>query len=1052
MTAQITENDIETLAIKYLEQQGFRSFFGPDITPDGTTPLRSSYESPLLISEFKSALERLNPHIPAEIQKEVFNQITRLSSTESLIDQNKNFHKNLTTGWTVHIRKDKEDLGNKVYLIDFQNPENNTFHVVNQFTVQENQHNHRVDIVLFVNGLPLVVMELKNPTKEKATLLSAYRQLQTYKQNISSLFVYNSILVLSDGLTAQAGSLSANKDRFMPWKAIDGRKEESSKVHQMETLIKGMLNKKTLLDIIQNFITFEKTKTLHKGITRIKPIKKLAGYHQYFASNKAVESIIQASSEDGHRKGGVIWHTQGSGKSLTMVFTTGKVVRKLNNPTIVVITDRNDLDNQLFDTFSKSQFLLRQAPKQANNREHLKQLLKVQSGGIVFTTIHKFYPEEGNVYETLSDRKNIVVMADEAHRTQYGFKAKIIDNINKQGKTTGQKTLYGFAKYMRDALPHATFMGWTGTPVEGIDKNTPAVFGNYIDIYDIAQAVEDKATAPIYYESRLAKVELSPKGQQLIAELDKELNINELSETQKTKAKLTQMESIVGSENRIKRVAKDIISHFEQRQAVFKGKGMILVMSRKIAVNLYEEITALKPDWHNEDLNKGHIKVVMTAGPTDGPKFSKHKTNKQERQELARRMKTPHDDLTLVIVVDMWLTGFDVPCLHTLYMDKPMRGHNLMQAIARVNRVYKDKPGGLVVDYLGIAHDLKKALSFYSKSGGKGDPAVPQEKAISLFLEKIEIISQMFYGFDYKKYFKLNTSKKLSFILSAEEHILSQQNGKNRFIKEVTALSKAFALSVPAKTVLDKKEEVAFFQAIQVRLIKFTHEEEVTKTSTEIETLIRQVIDQALVSHKVIDIFSSAGIKKPDISILSDEFLMEMKNYKHKNIAIETLKKLLNDEIKNRINKNLIQGKTLMEMLKKAINRYHNKIITTKEVMEELIHIAKEIRVKDSAVKKMGLTEEEYAFYTAVANNKSAKELMGQQQLKALSIALTEKVRKNATIDWQIKESVRAKIRVMVKHTLKEYGYPPDMEKLAVDNVLKQAEALTHTITSLDRS
>ena len=1048
MKAQITENDIEALAIKYLEQQGFQAFFGPDIAPDGKMPLRSSYESPLLTQELQSALNRLNPNIPPETQQEVFNQIKNPSSTESLIDQNKNFHKNLTTGWTVHVQKNNEILGNKVYLMDFQVPENNIFHVVNQFTVQENQHNHRPDIVLFVNGLPLVVMELKNPTKEKATMLSAYRQLQTYKQNIPSLFVYNSVLITSDGLTAKAGTLSSETDRFMPWKAIDGHKQESHKIHQMETLIKGMLNKKTLLDLIQNFITFEKTKILEKGITKILPIKKLASYHQYFAGNKAVESIAKASSENGHRKGGVIWHTQGSGKSLTMVFATGKVVRKLSNPTIVVITDRNDLDNQLFDTFSKSQFLLRQTPKQARDKKHLKQLLKVQSGGIVFTTINKFHPEEGNVYETLSDRKNIIVMADEAHRTQYGFKAKIVDNINKQGKTTGQKISYGFAKYMRDALPNATFMGWTGTPVEGTDKNTPAVFGSYIDIYDIAQAVEDKATAPIYYESRLAKVELSQKGQQLIAELDKELSMDEFSETQKTQAKLTQVEAIVGSENRIKKVAKDIINHFEQRQSVFKGKGMIVVMSRRIAINLYREITALKPDWHNEDLDKGHIKVVMTARPTDGPEFSKYKTNKEERQKLANRMKDPYDDLNLVIVVAMWLTGFDVPCLHTLYMDKPIRGHNLMQAIARVNRVYKDKPGGLVVDYLGIAHDLKKALSFYSKGGGKGDPAVPQAQAISLFLEKMEIVSQMFHGFDYKKYFKIGTSEKLSLILSAEEHILSQQDGKNRFIKEVSALSKAFALSVPAKTALDRKEEVAFFQAVQARLIKFMHEEGTKKTSAEVETLIRQVIDQALISHKVIDIFSSAGIKKPDISVLSDEFLMEMKNYKHKNIAIETLKKLLNDEIKGRIRKNLIQGQSLMEMLKKAINRYHNKIITTTEVMEELIHIAKEIRNKDLRPKEMNLTEEEYAFYTAVADNKSAKELMSQQKLRALSVALMEKVRQNATIDWQIKESVRARLRVLVKHTLKEYGYPPDMEKLAVDNVLKQAEALAHVINS----
>ena len=1042
MSHQITENDIEALAIKYLEKQGFHSFFGPDIAPDGKTPLRSNYESPLLIQHLQSAIDRLNPHIPIAIQQDTLNQIQQFSATP-LMNQNKAFHKNLTTGWTVHVRKDNETYGDKIYLIDFQNPENNTYHVVNQFTVQENQHKHRSDIVLFVNGLPLVVMELKNPVQEKSTLLSAYKQLKTYKQNIPSLFVYNSILVISDGLTAKAGALSSEIDRFMPWKSLDGRITAPTSIHQMETLIKGKLNKKTLLDLIQNFITFEQVKTQHKGITVLKSIKKLASYHQYFAANKAVESIIQASSENGHRKGGVIWHTQGSGKSLTMMFATGKIVQKLNNPTIVVITDRNDLDNQLFDTFSKAQFLLRQVPQQATSRKHLKQLLKVKSGGIVFTTIHKFYPEEGNVYESLSNRKNIVVMADEAHRTQYGFKAKIIDDINKQGQTIGQKTLYGFAKYMRSALPHATFMGWTGTPVENTDKNTPAVFGSYIDVYDIAQAVEDKATVPIYYESRLAKVELSQKGQQLIAELDQELNTKRLSETQKAKAKFTQVEAIVGSDNRIKRVAKDIITHFTERQKVCSGKGMIVVMSRRIAVKLYDEISKLKPKWHDDNLHKGSIKVVMTASATDGPDFFKHRTSKEDRRQLADRIKEPNDTLQLVIVVDMWLTGFDVPCLHTLYIDKPMQGHNLMQAIARVNRVYKDKPGGLVVDYLGIASDLKKALSFYSKSRGKGDPAILQEQAISLFLEKIEIISQMFHRFGYKKYFKLNTSEKLSFILSAQEHILNQQDGKSRFIKEVTALSKAFALSMPSKTALDRKEEVAFFQAIKARLVKFTNAGE-SPTSVEVETLIRQVIDQALLSHQVIDVFSAAGIKKPDISILSDEFLMEMKNYKHKNIAIETLKKLLNDEIKGRINKNLIQGQTLMEMLKKALNRYHNKIITTTEVMEELIHIAKEIRAQDSVPKEMNLTEEEYAFYTAVADNSSAKELMSHEQLRALSLALMEKVRQNTSIDWQIKESARAKLRVMVKRTLKEYGYPPDRQKLAVDNVLKQAETLAN--------
>ena len=941
-------------------------------------------------------------------------------------------------------KKNSERRGEYVRLIDFQNPENNEYHVVNQFTVIENEHNHRPDIVIFVNGLPLVVIELKNPRREKATIQSAYKQLQTYKEYIPSLFTYNSVLIVSDGLSAKAGSLSSGIDRFMAWKTIDGHTEARKTINQLETLVKGMLNKKTLLDLIQHFIFFEKTIKENQGIAII---KKLSAYHQYYAANKALQSVIQASSESGSRKGGVIWHTQGSGKSLTMVFSAGKIIRELNNPTIVVITDRNDLDNQLFDTFAASKNLLRQEPVQAKNREHLKELLKRVSGGIIFTTIQKFHPENGNVYEELSDRKNIIVIADEAHRSQYGFKAKTIEGKDSKGKTIGQKTVYGFAKYMRDALPYATYLGFTGTPIEGTDKNTRAVFGSYVDVYDIAQAVEDKATVLISYESRLAKVELSSEGKKLIKDLDKELKKEELSETQKSKAKMTQLESIVGSEDRTKHIAKDIVDHFEKRQDVFHGKGIIVCISRRIAVNLYQEITKLRPQWHEDNLNKGRIKVVMTGSASDGPELFKHHTNKEQRRLLSDRMKDPKNDLQLVIVVDMWLTGFDVPCLHTLYIDKPMQGHNLMQAIARVNRVYKDKPGGLVVDYLGIYSDLQKAMSFYSAGGGKGAPALPQEKAVSLMLEKLEIVSQMFHGFDYKKYFTADTAKKLSLILSAEEHILNLEKGKKRFIDEVTALSKAFALSIPHEKALNIKDEVAFFQAIKARIVKFTGAGE-GRTDVEIETVIRQVIDEALVSHKVIDIFSAAGIKKPDISILSNEFLLEVKNMKHKNIAVETLKKLLNDEIKGREKRNIVQGKTLMEMLKKSIKKYHNRVITTVEVIEELIDIAKHIRASDKENEAMKLSGEEYSFYTAVADNNSARELMGKEKLRELAMVLTKKVKENASIDWQIKENVRAKMRVLVKRTLREYGYPPDMQKLAVDNVIKQAEAIADKIAA----
>jgi len=807
-------------------------------------------------------------------------------------------------------------------------------------------------------------------------------------------------------------------------------------------------------------------------------VKKLAAYHQYYAVNRAVESTLRASGfhstpqegvvEEspesyglpgvkqqpvGDRKGGVVWHTQGSGKSLSMVFYTGKIVLAMNNPTVVVITDRNDLDDQLFDTFAASKQLLRQDPVQAENRNHLKELLKVGSGGVVFTTIQKFQPEEGNVYELLSDRENIVVIADEAHRTQYGFKAKTIDDKDEQGDVIGKKIVYGFAKYMRDALPNATYLGFTGTPIESTDVNTPAVFGNYVDIYDIAQAVDDGATVPIYYESRLAKVNLSEEGRRLVEEFDDELDQEELTETQKAKAKWTQLEALVGSENRINQIANDIIMHFEERQKVMEGKAMIVAMSRRIAADLYDAIIKLRPEWHSDELTKGVIKVVMTSASSDGPKIAKHHTNKEERRKLAERMRDPNDELKLVIVRDMWLTGFDVPCLNTMYIDKPMKGHNLMQAIARVNRVYKDKKGGLIVDYLGIAADLKEALSFYSDAGGKGDPTILQEEAVQMMLEKLEVVSQMFRessgqgSFNYRDYFTADTSTKLSIILGAEEHILGLEDGKKRYINEVTALSKAFAIAVPHDKAMDVKDEISFFQAVKARLAKFDSISS-GKSDEELETTIRQVIDKALVTEKVIDVFDAAGLKKPDISILSEEFLMELKGMKHKNIALEVLKKLLNDEIKSRAKKNLVQSKTLKEMLENSIRKYHNKILTAAEVIEELINLSKGIVEMDKEPEKMGLTDFEYAFYTAVADNDSAKELMGKEKLRELAVVLTESIRKNATIDWTIKESVKAKLKVSVKRILRRYGYPPDMQKLATDTVLKQAESIAKELAS----
>ncbi|MDD4729324.1 MAG: type I restriction endonuclease subunit R, partial [Dysgonamonadaceae bacterium] len=764
---RITEHSIEAFAIELLDKLGYEYIYAPNIAPDGETPERESYEQVLLVERLQNAVKRINKSMPADAQAEAIKEIQRIASPE-LLANNEAFHRLLTEGIPVSKRVDGDDRGDRVWLIDFKNPYNNDFVVANQFTVVENNNNKRPDVILFVNGIPLVVIELKNAADENATINSAFKQIETYKSIIPTLFTYNSFVVISDGLEAKAGSISAGFSRFMAWKSADGKAEASHLVNQLETLILGMLNKETLIDLIRHFIVFEKSKRedTETGIITITTVKKLAAYHQYYAVNRAIESTLRASGFSieketplsmvmespesygvpgvkkqpiGDRKGGVVWHTQGSGKSLSMVFYTGKIVLAMDNPTIVVITDRNDLDDQLFDTFAASKQLLRQEPVQAEDRNQLKELLKVGSGGVVFTTIQKFQPDNGNVYELLSNRENIVVIADEAHRTQYGFKAKTIDDKNEKGDVIGKKIVYGFAKYMRDALPNATYLGFTGTPIENTDVNTPAVFGNYVDIYDIAQAVEDGATVRIYYESRLAKVNLSEEGKKLVDDLDDELDQEDLTDTQKAKAKWTQLEALVGSENRINQIAKDIIEHFGQRQAVFEGKGMIVTMSRRIAADLYEAIIKLKPEWHSDELNKGIIKVVMTSSSSDGPKISKHHTTKEQRRTLAERMKNPDDELKLVIVRDMWLTGFDAPSMHTLYIDKPMKGHNLMQAIARVNRVYKDKPGGLIVDYLGIASDLKKALSFYSDAGGKGDPTILQEQAVQLMLEKLEV-------------------------------------------------------------------------------------------------------------------------------------------------------------------------------------------------------------------------------------------------------------------------------------------------------------------------
>ncbi len=1057
----LNEFSIEEYAINLLKQQGYDYLFGPDIAPDGQNPLRKSFEDVILIDRLKDAITRLNPNIDKNTLEDAIKQIKNIHTTD-LIANNEIFHRMLTEGVRISHYKEGEERGEIVWLIDFKNPENNDFLVVNQFTVVENHKNKRPDIVIFINGLPIVVMELKNPSDEEATLKAAYNQLQTYKQTIPSLFTYNEILIISDGLEAKIGSLSSGYDRFMAWKSIDGKKEASNLVNQLEVLIKGLLNKKTLIDYIRFFINFEKTKKEDKkGQTIVQLTKKIAAYHQYYAVNKAIESTIRAvgknketfilrqspvsyglpdvkTQPEGDKKAGVVWHTQGSGKSLSMLFYAGKIIQSLNNPTIVVITDRNDLDDQLFETFNAGKQLLRQKPVQAQSRQHLKELLKVNAGGVVFTTIQKFWPENSDTFEMLSDRENIIVIVDEAHRTQYGFKAKV-------DKEDG-KIRYGFAKYLRDALPNATYIAFTGTPIEKTDRNTPAVFGNYIDIYDIADAVEDGATVPIYYESRLVKIDLTEEGKRLIKEYEEELDEKGLSEVEKSKVKWAKLEALIGSKSRIKEIAKDIVNHFEKRLEVMDGKGMIIAMTRRIAVDLYYEIINLRPDWHSDDLRSGKIKVVMTVSSSDEPEIAKFYLTKDQRRVLADRFKDPEDELKLVIVVDMWLTGFDVPCLHTMYIDKPMKGHTLMQAIARVNRVYKDKTGGLIVDYIGIASDLKEALSFYAESGGRGEPAKLQEEAVKVMLEKLEVVRDMLFGFDYKKFFTADTSEKLNIILEAEDFILGLENGKKRFIDATTALSKAFAIAIPHPKAMEIKEEVAFFQAVKSRLIKFSRTDSVNGETPE--TAIKQLVDKAIASKGVIDIFDAAGLKKPDISILSDEFLEEIKGMKYKNLAIETLKKLLNDEIKGRLKVNLVKSKSLMKSLEELIRRYNNKLLTAVQVIDELIKLAKEIKESDKEPKEMGLTEYEYAFYCAVAQNESAKELMGKEKLRELATVLYQKVRENTTIDWTIRESARARLKVIVKRTLRQYGYPPDMQELATETVLKQAELIADIITS----
>lgn len=1009
MRHMITESEVEQVALDIFSDLGYKIIYGPDIAPDGSKPERESYSDVILVERLRKSIDKFNPHIPHGIKEEAIKKILR-NESPALAVNNQHFHRMLVNGMDIEYRQGERIIGDKIWLFDFKNPKNNEFLVANQFTVIENNNNRRPDIILFVNGLPLAVIELKNPADENATIRTAFNQFETYKTQIPSLFHYNEILVISDGIEAKSGTITSNWERFLPWKTIDGIEKAPKSMPQIEVLLRGMFDKRIFLDLTRHFIVFEKEQHAL--------LKKLAAYHQYHAVNKAIEATIKASKGD--RRCGVVWHTQGSGKSLIMAFYAGKLVLSMDNPTIVLLTDRNDLDDQLFGTFSRCQELLRQKPVQAGSRDKLKEYLKVASGGIVFTTIQKFLPEiKGDKYPILSDRKNVVVIADEAHRSQYDF----ID---------------GFARHMRDALPRASFIGFTGTPIEKTDRNTRAVFGNDIDVYDIEQAVNDGATVRIYYESRLAKLELKEDEKPKIDPKFEEVTEGEeVSKKEKLKSKWARLEAIVGSKKRIKQIAKDIVDHFEERLKILDGKAMVVCMSRRICIDLHNEIVKLWPQWYHKDDDKGFMKVIMTGSASDPVDWQEHIRSKSRRREIGDRMKDPKDSLKLAIVRDMWLTGFDVPSLHTMYIDKPMREHGLMQSIARVNRVFMDKPGGLIVDYLGIADELKKALSEYTKSGGKGKPTFDQREAIALMLEKYEVVTALFHKFDYKKFFKASPKDKMSIMVMAEEHILKQKDGRERCLRYVTQLSKAFALAVPHEEAIKIRDDVGFFQAVRARLAKF--ETTTGKTEEELDSAIKQIISKAIASEKVIDIFAAAGLKKPDISILSDEFLAEIKGMPHKNLALELLKKLLNDEIKVRSKKNLIQGRSFAEMLERTIKKYQNKTIEAAQVIEGLIELAKEMREASKRGERLNLTEDELAFYDALEVNDSAVKVLGDETLRTIARELVRTVRNNVTIDWTLKESVQAKLRVVVKRILRKYGYPPDKQKKATETVLEQA-------------
>ena len=1054
-----TEDLLEEAAIEILQSLGYDYVFGPDISLGGDYEERLDYREVVLSSRVKDALFRINKGIPAEALEEAYRRIITFNSP-MLEENNRSFHRLLTEGIDVSFAEDGNIRTKNVQIVDFSEEgiKNNEFLVVNQFTIIENEE-RRPDLLIFVNGIPLVIIELKSASDENVGIESAYNQIQTYKKDIPSLFNYNAFCILSDGINAKAGTITSNEERYMNWRSIDGKVVEPLSNPQYEVMFGGMLQKHRLLDIIKNFILFQESSVDEKDENGKKLgdkktiIKIMAAYHQYFAVKKAVEKTKEATKEDGDRKIGVIWHTQGSGKSFSMVFYTAGLVRELNNPTIVVITDRNDLDDQLFSTFSKSQDILRQTPKQANIRKltdsqkatmngnnsvevnGLFDLLNErESGGIIFTTIQKFKPEDGEM-QVLTNRKNVIIIADEAHRSQYGLEA--------QADTKTGEIKYGYAKYLRDALPNASFIGFTGTPIDLEDRSTTAVFGHTIDTYDMTRAVEDEATVKIYYENRIIKLEADEEELKAIdEEFDNLTEGQEDIEKEKNKGKWTRLEAIVGSPNRIKKLAEDIVNHYEEKSKAIDGKAMVVCMSRKICVDLYEQIVTLRPSWHSDDDTKGKIKVVMTGSAADNERLQSHIGGKQRRDTLAKRMKDNNDELKIVIVRDMWLTGFDVPSMHTMYIDKPMHGHNLMQAIARVNRVFKEKSGGVVVDYIGILESLKSALKQYTDSD-KGTTGINTDVAINVMLEKLEILQDMFHKFDYSAYMGTSQVQRIRAITGGMDFVLGlDEEDQKEFKKIAVELSKAHSLCAATEIGKSKALEVSYFKAVKASLVKLGEKDGPKLSKREIDARINQMLERSIISEEVIDVFDAMGIKRPEVSILSDEFLEEVREIKHKNLAVEMLKKLLEGNIKAVERTNLVKSEMFSEKLKKSLNKYRNQAITNAEVIEELIRLAHELKHMKDQQKNSGLSDDEIAFYDALTADDIVKEFMEDETLKKIAKELTRAIQRNISIDWSVRKSAQAGMRKIIKRLLKYYDYPPEHAKKALETVMRQAEKM----------